>query len=354
MAKTQRIVNLEQEVGYWPKEGILVREEKDYSVRRFNYISEDNEKLYLLRYLPKTKRIEEPIVGLHGIAQKAESLDHIASYAASHGIEFFSAEVRGRDGIERNDWNLVHYWHYDVPKGISVAKRISRLEKIFALGFSLGNFLMCRYYLGHITERSELKGIILLSFPYDLTKTHVFFKSLGRFMYYPLEAYAKRSDGLTVLTSVSAVLYTYVAKPVKLADIILKKFRINLPMLYNPENISANIITGEFTRNIVDIPLEEFRPLVLAMDGKFQKDHEKARLTSWVNVPVIMFAGIEDQVAPPDSMKLHFDKIPAENKSFVELPGAGHLDIGYDIRTARKINRFVLMNGTKIYRNNGK
>ncbi|MBI2136340.1 alpha/beta hydrolase [Candidatus Woesearchaeota archaeon] len=324
MAESKRTVSLEQEVCYWPKEGIPFREEKDYSVRRFNYISEDNKKLYLLRYLPKTRRIEEPIVGLHGIAQKAESLDHIASYAASHGIEFFSAEVRGRDGIEKDDWNLVHYWHYDVPKGISAAKRISRSDKIFTLGFSLGNFLMCRYYLGHITERNELKGIILLSFPYDLTKTHAFFRSLGRFMYYTLEAYAKRSDGLIVLTSVYAAVYTYAAKPVKLADIILKKLGINLPMLYNPENISASDIRSEFTRNIVDIPLVEFRPLVLAMDEKFQK------------------------------MKLHFDKIPAENKSFVELPGAGHLDMVYDIRTARRINRFVLMNGTKTDRNSGK
>ncbi len=349
MAETQRTVSLEQEVSYWPNEGILIREEKNYSVRRFNYASEDVKGLYLLRYLPKKKAVREPVVGLHGIAQRAESLDFLASYLANHGIEFFSLELRGREGPQNDGWHLGHYWHYDLPKGISVAKKISKEQKIFGLGFSLGNFLMCRYYLGHQSSREELQGIILLSFPYDMVKTHPFLKFLANYVYYPLEGIAKiKYSGLKVPTSVAAGIYSFVAIPTEFTDLILRVLGIKLPMLYNPDNITPNEIRREFTRNIVDIPLMEFRPLVLAMDDRFQKDHEKARLTSWAEAPVIMLAGTEDQVAPPESMEMHFDKIPSGEKKFVVIENAGHLDIGYDNRTADKINRFVKKYGTRI------
>lgn len=335
MAPYQERVGLENHVRQ-------VRINSHYSVERKEYKTEDGKELYLLRYVPKEKVVREPVVGLHGIGQKAGSLDAVASELAANGIEFISIEVRGRDKSTRKEpWGIEDYLTYDLPVGIKAAKEISGEEKIIPFGFSMGSYLWDEYYRRNPDKRDEAKAFVALSFPYDIGKTHPLLRQLFR-LYKGL--HALHMHGFTIPTKKYARLYAKLEGLISTVDRIGAHllFRRLAEIIYNPKNIKDDNLKKELRHNIVNISLKEARDLLsIKID----------ELTPYIRVPVLFMTGTKDKIAPAASMQEYIGKI--QTAEFEMLENAGHLDILYDPRTPVMIREFIKRLSHKTRRTNG-
>ncbi|HIH42048.1 TPA: alpha/beta hydrolase [Candidatus Woesearchaeota archaeon] len=312
-----------------------VRANSHYHVERKDYTTADGMQLYLLRYVPKDKTVKEPVVGLHGIGQKVESLDTIAAELATNGIEFISIEVRGREkSASKKPWGIEDYLTYDLPAGIDEAKKISKSEKIIPFGFSMGSYLWDEYYRRNPDKRDEAKAFVALSFPYDMSQTHHLLTQL----YIAYNAlHALHAHKFTIPTKRYARLYARLEGIISTADGLLMHmlFRF-VNIIYNHENIKNGHLKKELRHNVVDISLQEARDLLSIKVGD---------LINYIKVPVFFMTGTEDRIAPVASMQEYMGKI--KTAEFVSLENAGHLDILYDPRTSSRIIDFIKRLGQK-------
>ncbi|MFN7135255.1 MAG: alpha/beta hydrolase, partial [Myxococcales bacterium] len=149
----------------------------------------DDWTLVITRYQPVPQLFEqplfnEPLMLVHGFSQNrhAWTCGKFVKYLLWYGIDVHILELRGhgkssvklqRQKAEQGGklpadidyaWDLDSYFLYDLPAAVAAVKRVTRRDKIFYCGHSMGGILG----YGYAGLHDDLLGLITIGAPSDL------------------------------------------------------------------------------------------------------------------------------------------------------------------------------------------
>ena len=172
-----------------------------YTKTKYVVDTADGWSLLITRYRPKPQAFPQPLWGepmllVHGFSQNrhAWTSGQFVKNLLFFGIDIHILELRGhgKSSIvlqkERSqrfgrplppdldyDWDIDSYFLYDLPAAVSGVKRITRREKIFYCGHSMGGMLG----YGYAGIHDDFEGLITIGSPADLGAGFALLKMLA-------------------------------------------------------------------------------------------------------------------------------------------------------------------------------
>ncbi|MCC6130354.1 MAG: alpha/beta hydrolase [Acidobacteria bacterium] len=152
----------------------------------FEVETSDGVKLILTRKRPvELNRESAPVILIHGLGQNRFSYDlsrrSMMNYLVGEGFDVYNAELRGH-GLSRANGSpypreFDDYVDYDVPALIEFVRRLSRHEKVFIIGHSLGGTIS---YAAAPDQQPYLKGLVPIAGPCHLGQGVPLLRALAR------------------------------------------------------------------------------------------------------------------------------------------------------------------------------
>jgi len=155
----------------------------------FEVRTRDDVRLIVTRKRPVARARERtPVILIHGLGQNRFSWDlsrrSLMNYLVGEGFEVYNAELRGH-GLSRANGSpypkeFDEYVDSDLPALIDFVRRLSRHEKVFVVGHSLGATIS---YAAAPEQQAHLKGLVSIAGPCHLGRgvplLQVLAKALG-------------------------------------------------------------------------------------------------------------------------------------------------------------------------------
>jgi pimeloyl-ACP methyl ester carboxylesterase len=140
----------------------------------FEVRTRDDVRLIVTRKRPVVRRrARTPVLLIHGLGQNRFSWDlsrrSLMNYLVAEGFEVYNAELRGH-GLSRANGSpypkeFDDYVDSDLPALVAFVRRLSRCEKVFVVGHSLGATIT---YAAAPEQQPHLKGIVSIAGPCHL------------------------------------------------------------------------------------------------------------------------------------------------------------------------------------------
>ncbi|MEO8878670.1 MAG: alpha/beta hydrolase [Polyangiaceae bacterium] len=275
--------------------------------------------------LASLEETRAPVLLVHGFGQNRHAWHlpsrSFANHLAREGFDVFNLDLRGhgrsRALSQARPKSVRDYVHDDLPAAIDEIARQSGNRGVFVIGHSLGGLVS---YAAAPSLRDRLAGIVTLGSPYHFAR--------GSF---ELQAVAMLVRGLRVarIRSVDA--------PVAMRMIAsaMRTFRMvadgPLPMPLRGWRVGAlePHVLDEHLRLAFDhAGLDEMLAMFDWANAKRFGGHREYYVEEFeaLDLPLLVIAGDEDELAPPQSVRPAFVRSASLDKTYRSLP-FGHVDL---------------------------
>lgn len=266
-----------------------------------------------------------PVVLCHGMGSNRFNLDgpgrvSLARYLCERGYDVWLLELRGAGRSRRRlrlppvpyAWTFEDYVSHDVPAALALVRQLTRSERVFWVGHSLGG--MVAYASLMTPAGASFAGAVTLASP---GMTDIGHESLDRWL-------RLRSALRLLPPRIPSSLAARLGAP--LAGVIASTFSgLVRDWFWHPDNLDLDVVRFMMRHGVEDLP----RSLI----DEFARWYETRRMTNhydlWtfadhldrIRAPVLVIGGSRDRLTPPEDLERLVRGIGSDDKN---LFIAGH------------------------------
>lgn len=266
-----------------------------------------------------------PVLLIHGFGQNRYAWHlpsrSLANHLAARGYDVFNLDLRGHGRTRhfggKRCVSVSDYYLEDLPNALDEVYQLSGKRAVWVVGHSLGGLVA---YAGAPRQGGAVAGVASIGSPYHFTRGSISLQAIAAFV---------RAFGLRHLTPNASV-------PLKPVGVTLSTLRLiaESPFYMMPfrgwhkgalePHILAEHMRLAFDRAGLAELTEMFK---WAGDKKFGgKESDASERFEAMNLPLLVIAGSNDDLAPPDSVRPGFTRSRSHDKTYRALP-LGHIDL---------------------------
>jgi polyhydroxyalkanoate synthase len=245
-----------------------------------------------------------------------------ANHLARAGFDVFNLDLRGHGrsrhmGARRSD-GILDYVRYDLPVAIEEIQRHTGKRPVFLVGHSLGGIVS---YAAAPALAGAVAGIVSIGSPYHFTRGSAVLTGLGVVAGLLLSAGVPIPNTPLFLSPLGAV-----ARPFRR----LLESRVSpIPLRgWHPGALEPHILEEHlrlaFDRASMAEMVDLFEWAAQKRFGGRESDY--AERFEKLNLPLLVVAGGEDDLAPPASVRAAYSRSRSLDKTYRVLP-LGHIDL---------------------------
>ena len=266
---------------------------------------------------------------IHGFGQNRytwhSSRRSFANYLAAEGWDVFNVDLRGHGRSRRfgapRPRMLDEYIREDVPAFAREAMQLSGTNSFFLVGHSMGGLIS--YSVAGSGLRAHTRGVVSIGSPYRFGQ--------GSAVLLLLREGAALLGWTGLFDSNPALPVRWIGKHLHRRQSIWDNSILPLPIRgWRPGGVEREVLSEylakTFERTSLTVALDIFR--AGREDGWKSLDGMVDYSTSFemLDRPLLVIAGTEDGLAPPDSVKPAYDASRSSDKTYRAFP-FGHIDI---------------------------
>lgn len=279
--------------------------------------------------LPEPAKTRGAVLLVHGFAQNRYTWHSgsrsFSAYLAAEGWDVFTVDLRGhgrsRYYNEEHSRSIDDYIQDDMPSFAREAQRLSGHEQLFIIGHSMGG--MITYAAASSSLRDRVRGIATIGSPYRFGLGNPFLGNLAKILNalrftgafdanprLPLDIFGRqlgRFRGIADSRLVPPAVRGW--RPGNVEDLILEEF-----------------LGRSFERTSLQVLLDIFTGADRITVGSSGGSTDYGVAFEALDRPLLVIAGTEDSLAPPESVRRAIDKSRSSDKTYREFP-FGHLDL---------------------------
>ncbi|MBM4359066.1 MAG: alpha/beta hydrolase [Deltaproteobacteria bacterium] len=247
-----------------------------------------------------------------------------SNHLAAEGFDVFNLDLRGHGRSRhlgaRPPRELSDYVRDDVPAALAEVRRTSGHDKVFLVGHSLGGLIS---YAAAPTLAAHVAGIVTLGSPYHFTRGSRFLSTFGSFML----AVDRR------LPLGDALPFKDAGELMRLARVFIESPLFPLPIRgHAPGAIEPRVLGQHMSLAMDRGSVAVMRNLFLRAAQARASGHRLGVLYGFaaafeaLELPLLVIAGSEDGLAPPEAVRPAYERSNSPDKSYQVFPN-GHIDI---------------------------
>ncbi len=266
-----------------------------------------------------------PVLLVHGFGQNRYAWHlpsrSFANYLAQRGFDVFNVDLRGhgrsRSFGGRRSQGVHDYIEHDLPQAVAEVRALSGGRPVFLVGHSLGGLVS---YAAAPSLGDQIAAIVSIGSPYHFTRGSAF-----------LAAVRALNGAMRTLGVPLGNMPIYLG-PVGVALRGLKKLASGplypLPLRGWHEGAVEHHVLDEHLELAFDrASLDDIRNLFdWAWEKRFGGKSGYAQRFQELDIPLLVVAGDNDELAPAASVRPAYDKSRSRDKSFLTFP-LGHIDL---------------------------
>ena len=269
------------------------------------------------------------VILIHGFGQNRytwhSSRRSFANYLAREGWDVFNVDLRGHGRARRfgapRPRVMYEYIEEDVPAFIREAIALSGHDRVFLVGHSMGGLIS--YAVGSTSMRQHVRGIVTIGSPYRFGQ--------GSALLMLLRDAAGAIGWTGLFDSNPALPVRFVGKHLQKRAALWDNRILPLPIRgWVPGGVEKEVLdeylSKTFEHTSLAVALDIFkagsRQGWKSLDGMI--DYSMA--FEMLDRPLLVIAGTEDQLAPPESVRPAFVGSKSSDKTYRAWP-LGHLDL---------------------------
>ena len=269
------------------------------------------------------------VILIHGFGQNRytwhSSRRSFANYLARVGWDVFNVDLRGQGRSGRfgapRPRVMYEYIEEDVPAFIREAIALSGHDRVFLVGHSMGGLIS--YAVGSTSMRQHVRGIVTIGSPYRFGQ--------GSALLMLLRDAAGAIGWTGLFDSNPALPVRFVGKHLQKRAALWDNRILPLPIRgWVPGGVEKEVLdeylSKTFEHTSLAVALDIFkagsRQGWKSLDGMI--DYSMA--FEMLDRPLLVIAGTEDQLAPPESVRPAFVGSKSSDKTYRAWP-LGHLDL---------------------------
>ena len=269
------------------------------------------------------------VILIHGFGQNRytwhSSRRSFANYLAREGWDVFNVDLRGQGRSGRfgapRPRVMYEYIEEDVPAFIREAIALSGHDRVFLVGHSMGGLIS--YAVGSTSMRQHVRGIVTIGSPYRFGQ--------GSALLMLLRDAAGAIGWTGLFDSNPALPVRFVGKHLQKRAALWDNRILPLPIRgWVPGGVEKEVLdeylSKTFEHTSLAVALDIFkagsRQGWKSLDGMI--DYSMA--FEMLDRPLLVIAGTEDQLAPPESVRPAFVGSKSSDKTYRAWP-LGHLDL---------------------------
>lgn len=277
---------------------------------------------------PKAAQTRAAVLLIHGYGQN-RYVWHLPSrsfsnYLAAEGFDVFNLDLRGHGRSRhlgaRPPRDLADYVREDLPAAVAEVRRVSGHERVFLVGHSLGGLIS---YAAAPALSDKIAGIVTLGSPYHFTRGSRFLSIFGNVML-ALDERIPLGNGLHLKDA---------GELMRLARVFIESPLFPLPIRgHNPGAIEPKILGQHMSLAMDRGSVAVMRNLFLRAAQARASGHRLGVLYGFaaafeaLHLPLLVVAGSEDGLAPPESVRPAYERSASPDKAYRVFPN-GHIDI---------------------------
>ena len=270
-----------------------------------------------------------PVILIHGYAQNRytwhSTRRSFVNYLAEDGWDVFNVDLRGHGRSRRFGApfprTMDDYIKEDLPTFVREALELSGAERVFLIGHSMGGLIS--YFAGATQLRERVRGITSIGSPYSFGRGSALLAGLREL------AAAVRFTGLLDIKS---------ALPLRMVGRHLEKRRslwntrlLPLPIrAWAPDTVEPEVLEEylgrTFDPSTLSVALDILRTGHQEGFKSFDGMTDYSTAFEILDRPLLVVAGTEDGLAPPESVKPAYDRSRSNDKTYRAFP-FGHIDL---------------------------
>ncbi|MBM4375829.1 MAG: alpha/beta hydrolase [Deltaproteobacteria bacterium] len=247
-----------------------------------------------------------------------------SNYLAAEGFDVFNLDLRGHGRSRhlgaRPPRDLADYVRDDVPAAVAAVRRVSGHDRVFLIGHSLGGLIS---YAAAPALIEHVAGIVTLGSPYHFTRGSRFLSLFGSAML-ALDRRLSLGDGLH---------FKDAGEIMRLARVFIESPVFPLPIRgHAPGAIEPRVLGQHMSLAMDRGSLAVMRNLFLRAAEARASGHRLGVLYGFaaafeaLDVPLLVIAGSDDGLAPPESVRPAYERSNSPDKAYRVFPN-GHIDI---------------------------
>ncbi|UJR79070.1 alpha/beta hydrolase [Sandaracinus amylolyticus] len=269
------------------------------------------------------------VILIHGFGQNRytwhSSRRSFANYLAREGWDVFNVDLRGHGRSRRfgapRPKVMYEYIEEDVPAFVREAIALSGHDEVFLVGHSMGGLIS--YAVGSTSMREHVRGLVTIGSPYRFGQ--------GSALLMLLRDAAAAIGWTGLFDSNPALPVRFVGKHLQKRAALWDNRILPLPIRgWVPGGVEKEVLdeylSKTFEHTSLAVALDIFkagsRQGFKSLDGMI--DYSAA--FEMLDRPLLVIAGTEDQLAPPESVKPAYEGSKSHDKTYRAWP-LGHLDL---------------------------
>ncbi|MBI4950875.1 MAG: alpha/beta fold hydrolase [Myxococcales bacterium] len=277
----------------------------------------------------RTAPTKAPVLLVHGYGQNRYAW-HLPSrsfsnYLAAGGYDVFNLDLRGHGRSRylgaRPPKDLSEYVREDLPAAVAEVRRLSGERPVFLVGHSLGGLIS---YAAAARLKDAVAGVVTLGSPYHFTAGSRFLSLLGSAML-AVDRAVPLGHGALPLKGAGELL--------RLARVLMESPIFPLPIRgYAPGSIERRVLGQHMSLAMDQGSITVIRNMFLRAAEARATGHRLGVLYGYaaafeaLDLPLLVIAGSEDSLAPPESVEPAFARSHSSDKTYRVFP-RGHIDI---------------------------
>jgi len=249
------------------------------------------------------------------------------NYLADEGFDVFMIDLRGHGRSRhlgaRPPKDLNDYVREDAPAAIREVQQISQRGPIYLIGHSLGGLIS---YAVTPAMREAVAGIVTLGSPYHFTRGSRFLKLFGTAMMALEKQLPWAADVALPLQNVGEVM--------SLARGFVESSIFPLPVRgYAPKSMERRVLSQHMALAMDRGSIAVMHNMFLRAAEGHATGHRLGTMYGYAaafeklrDIPLLIIAGSEDDLAPPDSVRPAYELSCSSDKTYRVFP-RGHIDI---------------------------
>jgi polyhydroxyalkanoate synthase len=266
---------------------------------------------------------------VHGYAQNRytwhSSRRSFANFLAGEGWDVFNVDLRGHGRSRRFgapfSQSLDDYIKEDMRAFADEAQRLSGHEEVWLVGHSMGGLIS--YFAASTSLRGRVRGVASIGSPYVFGQ--------GSALLFVLRELAGVVGSLGLLDTNPVLPLRLVGRLLRSQRGLMNSSRIPLPVrAWAPDTVESEVLeeylARTFDRSTLGVVLDIFR--AGSAEGFKSTDGRTDYSTAFeiLDCPLLVVAGTEDKVAPPESVRPAFERSRSEDRLYRAFP-FGHIDL---------------------------
>ena len=279
--------------------------------------------------LANTTETKAAVLLIHGFGQNRytwhTSRRSFVNYLACAGYDVFNLDLRGRGRSRRfgalHDTGLDDYIRDDLPAAIQSVLRLSGHPQVFLIGHSMGGLIS--YCVAGSTMREQVAGVITIGSPYRYGEGSPFLRFTRPFFY------GFRLTG--IFDGDPPIPFRLIGAHMRKNRRLWDARHIPLPLRpWAPGSIEPEILDETLKSSFEHSRMGIALGIVGGGAESALKSHDGlvdyGLAFELSDKPLLVVAGSNDSLAPPQSVRPVFDRSKSPDKTYREFP-MGHIDM---------------------------